>query len=162
KKDSRPRRASTPWHRATCSACCRDMMPAAEAHPPRSERCTYQPSEWLLYVDAVRSPVKLARIAARAAPPCALASAASAAYQIAAEAQDRRRFPPSGRLVDVGGRRVHVMEAGEGSPAVVIVPALGENVLGWVPILQELARLTRVCVYDRAGIGWSDSPPLGR
>jgi pimeloyl-ACP methyl ester carboxylesterase len=90
-----------------------------------------------------------------------LAGAASAAGQVAADARDRRRFPPPGRLVDIGGRRMHVMEAGEGSPAVVIVPALGECVLGWVRIWQELAESARVCVYDRAGIAWSDPPPPG-
>jgi pimeloyl-ACP methyl ester carboxylesterase len=91
-----------------------------------------------------------------------LAGAASAAGQVAADAWDRRRFPPPGRLVDIGGRRMHVMEAGEGTPAVVIVPALSECVLGWVPIWQELAQSARVCVYDRAGIAWSDPPPPGR
>lgn len=44
----------------------------------------------------------------------------------------------------------------------VIVPALGESVLGWVPVWRELARSTRVFVYDRAGNGWSDSPSPGR
>jgi pimeloyl-ACP methyl ester carboxylesterase len=110
----------------------------------------------------MQSPPKLGRVAARAAAACVLVGAASAVYQVAAEAQDRRRFRPPGRLVDAGGRRVHVMEAGAGSPAVVIVPALGENVLGWVPVWRELARSARVCVYDRAGIGWSDAPPPGR
>jgi pimeloyl-ACP methyl ester carboxylesterase len=110
----------------------------------------------------VQSPVKFGPIAGRVAAACVLAGAASAAYQVAAEARDRRRFPPPGRLVDVGGRRVHIMEAGAGSPTVVIVPALGENVLGWVPVWRELARSTRVCVYDRAGIGWSDSRTLSK
>jgi len=63
--------------------------------------------------------------------------------------------------VDIG-RRMHVLEAGEGSPTVVIVPALGESVLGWVPVWRVLTEHTHVCVYDRAGIGWSDSPPAGR
>jgi len=107
----------------------------------------------------MRSPVKLRGVAARVAAAGLLAGAASAAYQLTAEARDRRRFPPPGRLVDIGGRRVHVIEAGEGSPAIVIVPALGESVLGWVPAWRELAESTRVCVYDRPGLGWSDPPP---
>jgi pimeloyl-ACP methyl ester carboxylesterase len=49
-----------------------------------------------------------------------------------------------------------------GSPAVVVVPALGTSVLEWMHIQRELAPGTRVCVYDRAGIGWSDPPPRGR
>jgi pimeloyl-ACP methyl ester carboxylesterase len=54
------------------------------------------------------------------------------------------------------------MDAGEGAPAVVIVPALGDNVLGWLPVWRAVAAHTRACVYDRAGIGWSSRPPAGR
>lgn len=85
-----------------------------------------------------------------AAAAVAVSSLASAAYQEAAAALDRRRFPPPGRLVDIGGRRLHLREAGDGSPAVVIVPALGDNVLLWTRIQRELAAEMRVCVYDRA------------
>jgi pimeloyl-ACP methyl ester carboxylesterase len=53
--------------------------------------------------------------------------------------------------------------AGEGSPAVVIVPALADNVLQWLHVLKECALETRACVYDRAGVRfWSDLPPHGR
>jgi pimeloyl-ACP methyl ester carboxylesterase len=45
---------------------------------------------------------------------------------------------------------------GEGSPAVVIVPALGANVLEWVRVLRAASSWTTVCAYDRAGLGWSD------
>jgi hypothetical protein len=79
---------------------------------------------------------------------------ASAVYQVAAEARDRRRFPPPGRLADVGGRFLHLLEAGAGSPAVVIVPAIGGNVLDWLAFHRELATDMRVCVYDRAGFGF--------
>jgi pimeloyl-ACP methyl ester carboxylesterase len=87
---------------------------------------------------------------------------ASAVYQVATEARDRRRFPPPGRLADAGGRFLHLLEAGTGSPAVVIVPAIGGNVLDWLAFHRELAKDVRVCVYDRAGFGWSDPPPRGR
>jgi pimeloyl-ACP methyl ester carboxylesterase len=91
-----------------------------------------------------------------------LAGALSAAYQLLADAHDRRRFPPPGRLVDISGRYLHLIEAGEGSPAVVIIPALGDNVLLWDRIQRALAADTKVCVYDRPGLGWSDPPPSGR
>jgi pimeloyl-ACP methyl ester carboxylesterase len=81
---------------------------------------------------------------------------ASAAYQQAADTADRRRFPPPGRLVGIGGRRIHLLATGSGSPAVVIVPALGANVLEWVRVLRVAAAETTVCAYDRAGLGWSD------
>ncbi len=87
------------------------------------------------------------------------AGAASAVGQRVAEARDRRRFPAPGRLVPVDGdRRLHLHEAGTGSPPVVIVPALSSTVLEWMHIVHELQGETRVCVYERAGTGWSDPP----
>jgi pimeloyl-ACP methyl ester carboxylesterase len=100
--------------------------------------------------------------ATRAAVVTVAAWLASFAYQKLAEARDRRRFPPPGRLVDIGGRRLHVVEMGEGSPVVIIIPALGESVLGWLHILQGTVADTQACVYDRAEIGWSDPPPHWR
>lgn len=100
------------------------------------------------------------RTATRAAVAIAAAGIASAAYQQAADAADRRRFPPPGRLVDIGGRRIHLLAMGEGTPAVVIIPALGANVLEWVRVLRGAQSETTVCAYDRAGLGWSD-PSLG-
>jgi pimeloyl-ACP methyl ester carboxylesterase len=95
---------------------------------------------------------------ALAAAVAALA-VASAAYQAAGEARDRRRYPPPGRLVDVGGHRLHVMCAGDGGPAVVIIPAMGALAAEWQAVQDGLAGLTTVCVYDRAGLGWSDAAP---
>jgi pimeloyl-ACP methyl ester carboxylesterase len=92
----------------------------------------------------------------------AAAGLANAAWQEVASARDRRRFPPPGRLVDIGGRRLHLLEAGTGAPTLVVVPALGEHVLGWVRFQRELAGEMRVVLCDRAGTGWSDPPPRGR
>jgi pimeloyl-ACP methyl ester carboxylesterase len=83
---------------------------------------------------------------------------ASTAYQATGEARDRRENPPPGRLVDVGGYRLHIMTAGHGSPAVVVIPALGSGGSEWLGVQQAIARETAGCVYDRAGLGWSDSP----
>ena len=69
---------------------------------------------------------------------------------------DRHRFPPPGRLVDIGGRRIHLLAMGERMPAVVIIPALGSNVLERVRVLRATSPETTVCAYDRAGLGWSD------
>jgi pimeloyl-ACP methyl ester carboxylesterase len=92
----------------------------------------------------------------------AAAGMASFTYQRIAEARDRRRFPAPGRMVDIGGRRLHLVTAGEGSPAVVIIPALADNVLQWLPVVEGVASETLACVYDRAEVGWSDPPPRGR
>lgn len=104
------------------------------------------------------------RTLTRTAFAIAAAGAASAAYQQAAETRDRRRYPPPGRIVAIGnGRRMHLLSEGTGSPPVVIVPALADNVLGWARTLRAAAPVSRttVLVYDRAGCGWS-GPPRGR
>jgi pimeloyl-ACP methyl ester carboxylesterase len=97
---------------------------------------------------------------ARGAVAVAAAGIASAVYQQVADAADRRHFPPPGQLADVGGGRLHILAEGAGSPAVVIVPALGSSVLEWIRVQRAAAGETAVCVVDRAGIGWSD-PPRG-
>ena len=99
------------------------------------------------------------KLAIRAAAAIAAAGVASFAYQRMAETRDRRRFPPPGRLVDIGGRHLHLVEMGDGSPAVVIIPALAESVLGWLGVAERAAAETRACAYDRAEVGWSDPPP---
>ena len=64
-----------------------------------------------------------------------------------------------GRLVDVGPYRLHLECAGSGWPTVILEPGGGASAatLGW--IAPAVARTTRVCVYDRAGRGWSDAAP---
>jgi pimeloyl-ACP methyl ester carboxylesterase len=84
---------------------------------------------------------------------------ADTAYQEAAEARDRRRYPPPGRLVDVGAHRMHISLAGAGSPVVVIIPALGGLATEWLPVRDALASRTSATVYDRSGFGWSDPAP---
>lgn len=91
-----------------------------------------------------------------------LAASVSAVYQAVASCRDSRAFPPPGRLIDVGGRNVHLLEAGAGDPAIVIIPALGDSALLWTRIQRTLAASMRVYVYDRAGIGWSDPPAHAR
>jgi pimeloyl-ACP methyl ester carboxylesterase len=61
-----------------------------------------------------------------------------------------------GRLVDVGGYRLHISCTGSGSPTVVMLNGLGETSPQWERVDPAIARTTRVCVYDRAGQGWSD------
>ena len=65
--------------------------------------------------------------------------------------------PPIGKLVDVGGYRVHLYCTGSGSPAVVIVGA-GFS-FNWGLVQPEVGKFTQVCSYDHSGIGWSDDGP---
>jgi pimeloyl-ACP methyl ester carboxylesterase len=86
-----------------------------------------------------------------------------AGYESMAEAADARAYPPPGQLVDVGGHRLHLNCAGTGSPTVVIEAGLGDWSASWSSRVQpEAARTTRVCTYDRAGMGWSEAGPLPR
>jgi pimeloyl-ACP methyl ester carboxylesterase len=77
-------------------------------------------------------------------------------YQTVRESIDATAYPAPGQLIDVGGRRLHLNCTGTGSPTVVLEPGLGEvsSAMGW--IAPAVAQDTRVCVYDRAGHGWSD------
>ena len=65
--------------------------------------------------------------------------------------------PPPGRLIDVGGRKVHLYCTGEGKPAVVIAGA-GYS-FDWTLVQTDLAKQTRVCTFDPSGMAWSDPAP---
>jgi pimeloyl-ACP methyl ester carboxylesterase len=82
-------------------------------------------------------------------------------YEPMAEAADAKTYPPPGELVDVGGHRLHINCVGTGSPTVVIEAGLGDWSTSWAGYVQpEVAKTTRVCTYDRAGLGWSDANSL--
>jgi pimeloyl-ACP methyl ester carboxylesterase len=83
-------------------------------------------------------------------------------YESWAEARDAKAYPPPGQLVDVGGYRLHINCTGEGSPTVVIESGWGDSSAGWAWVQPEVAKITRVCTYDRAGMGWSESSPEPR
>ncbi len=84
-------------------------------------------------------------------------------YEPIAEAADAKAYPPPGQLVDVGGYRLHINCIGTGIPTVVIGAGLGDWSTTWGGYVQpEVAKTTRVCTYDRAGMGWSEPGPLPR
>jgi pimeloyl-ACP methyl ester carboxylesterase len=83
-------------------------------------------------------------------------AAVAGGYETVRAATDATAYPMPGQLIDVGGHRLHLSCTGSGSPTVVLEPGGGEmsSNLGW--IAPAVARDTRVCVYDRAGRGWSE------
>lgn len=91
-----------------------------------------------------------------------LAAAAGAVFQQLAERRDAERFPPPGRLVDIGGHRLHLHCAGQGQPTVWLEAGLGNDVNHWSTVFETLAERQRTCAYDRAGLGWSEPGPLPR
>jgi pimeloyl-ACP methyl ester carboxylesterase len=83
-------------------------------------------------------------------------------YEPLAEGSDAKMYPPPGQLVDVGGYRLHINCTGTDSPTVVIDAGWGDWSTAWGFVQPEVAKTTRVCTYDRAGIGWSEAGPLPR
>ena len=69
---------------------------------------------------------------------------------------------PPGRLVDIGGHRLHLYATGLAAPAVVFDAALGGSSISWTYVQREVATFARAITYDRAGFGWSDQGPLPR
>ncbi|GAA1989813.1 hypothetical protein GCM10009777_26310 [Microbacterium pumilum] len=82
-----------------------------------------------------------------------------AGYQAIGEAVDAQATPMPGQLIDVGGHRLHLYCAGSGGPTVVLEAGGGAAAAELELLRSAVERDTRVCVYDRAGRGWSDSTP---
>ena len=83
-------------------------------------------------------------------------------YEPIAEARDAKANPHPGQLVDVDGYRLHINCTGSGSPTVVIESGWGDSSAAWAWVQPEVAKTTRVCTYDRAGMGWSEASPQPR
>jgi pimeloyl-ACP methyl ester carboxylesterase len=101
----------------------------------------------------------LMRIALSVVGVVALAGVAGAAYEQVAGLGDAAAYPAAGRMVDVGGYRLHLDCRGSGSPTVVMDAGLGASSLDWTLVQPDVARTTQVCTYDRAGMGWSEPGP---
>jgi pimeloyl-ACP methyl ester carboxylesterase len=84
---------------------------------------------------------------------------AGAIYQAIATELAERAYPPPGEMVDVGGYSLHINCVGQGSPTVVLDGGSGEMSAQWVRVQREVSGTTRVCAYDRAGMGWSEMGP---
>ncbi len=87
-----------------------------------------------------------------------------AVYQIIAAERDRRAVPAPGRLVDVGGFRLHLHVSGStaDTPTVILEGGAGLGSVTWAWVQPRIAERTRVVAYDRAGVGWSDRGPEPR
>ncbi|HXN46213.1 MAG TPA: alpha/beta hydrolase [Bryobacteraceae bacterium] len=69
---------------------------------------------------------------------------------------------PSGKLVDLGGHRLHVNCTGRGAPTVVVEDGLGDFSVDWTLVQSRVSAFTRICTYDRGGYAWSDPGPKPR
>jgi pimeloyl-ACP methyl ester carboxylesterase len=92
-----------------------------------------------------------------------LLAATTIYHAIACWLEDRN--PPPGQLIDMGDYKLHLYRKDlereyEGSPTIILEHSLG-GVEGYF-LIDELAKIGRVCIYDRAGYGWSDVSPHSR
>ena len=87
----------------------------------------------------------------------ALAAIVGAAYELNGRRQATREFPPPGKLVDIGGRKIQIDCRGSGTATVVFEAGLDMGgSLSWSSVHDSIAKTTRACAYSRAGIMWSD------
>jgi len=70
-----------------------------------------------------------------------------------------KQNPAPGQLVDVDGRQMHIHCIGKGSPTVILAAGLDDFSIFWSQVQPEIAKITRACSYDRAGLGWSEASP---
>ena len=81
-----------------------------------------------------------------------------AAITVAAETPSPEPTP-LGKMVDLGGYRIHIYCTGHGKQTVVLSPGGGDFSFAWYLVQQKLQTAARVCSYDRAGSAWSDAGP---
>ena len=81
------------------------------------------------------------------------------AAQIQAHGQPSQSYAAPGRLVDNGGRKLHLHCTGAGTPTVILMAGGGAYSIDWALVQPRVADITRVCSFDRAGLGWSDRGP---
>lgn len=101
------------------------------------------------------------RIAVLVTAAAAICVCFGAAYNSLALRRLRQAHPVPGAFYAVSGHRMHLYCIGTGSPTVVLEAGLGDDWVYWQKVQPEIAKITRVCSYDRAGLGWSEpqSPP---
>ena len=80
-------------------------------------------------------------------------------FQFLGHRKDALSFPPPGRMIDVGGRRLHARVLGSGAPTVVFESGISASSISWVVLQPQLAEMTTTVTYDRAGLGWSEPWP---
>ena len=81
---------------------------------------------------------------------------------IAQQGVGSSEFAPPGKLVDIGGYRLHLNCTGKNGPTVVLIAGSGDFSFDWSLVQPDISRFARVCSYDRAGLAWSDPGPTPR
>lgn len=78
-------------------------------------------------------------------------------YQQVSIIRDADNYPAPGEMIDVGGHSLHLHCIGEGEPTLIIDAGAADWSLSWLALQEDLSERTRTCIYDRAGLGWSET-----
>jgi pimeloyl-ACP methyl ester carboxylesterase len=92
----------------------------------------------------------------------AVLASVGAIYEKVSSDRARRLHPMPGKLLEVGGYRLHLYCTGDGGPTVVLAYGMSGSYLDWYLVQPQVAKFTRVCSYDRPGYGWSELSPKPR
>ena len=79
-----------------------------------------------------------------------------------AQRSEGREVLPLGQLTNVDGHFIHIYCTGQGSPTVILEGGVPEWSIHWQKVQPEIVKFTRVCSYDCAGYGWSETGPNPR
>ena len=69
---------------------------------------------------------------------------------------------PAGKLVDIGGYRLHISTKGKGSPAVIFIAGSQAFSFDWALVAPAISKVTQTVTYDRPALAWSDPGPMPR
>ena len=122
----------------------------AHIHPPKMSKALWQRTRRILLIFALL---------------LVCLSSTGFLYQASTSALDVSGYPAPGKLYDVESYRLYLNCTGTGrlgSPTVILEEGLAATSLGWSKVQPGVASFTRVCSYDRAGYGLSDTGPLPR
>ena len=81
---------------------------------------------------------------------------------VSAKSNLAKQYPAPDQRVDVGGYKMHINCVGQGSPTVIMDAGINDFSVQWALVQPEVAKFACVCVYDRAGLGWSEPSPYAR
>lgn len=66
----------------------------------------------------------------------------------------REKILPPGELFNINGKKIHLYTKGKGNVTVILDHSLG-GIEGYF-LIDEIAKITKVCICDRPGYGWSE------
>ena len=75
------------------------------------------------------------------------------------KAAPAQQYPAPGQLIEIGDRKLHLLCSGSAKPTVILMAGGGAFSIDWALVQPRVAMTTRVCSYDRAGLGWSEPGP---